>query len=176
MHSEQINQKFTFSSSGKQLISSLSSSNSININAKQNSSRKIPKNHSLNEHIEKSSNTSYNFTIPFEALRLDRPLIKKLTQVENAITLEGLQEANSKLADAESIAENHAILEVNLDSKLLENNIEILVFSRYMNSSILESLLKNCIPIFLYVIKDNELSKKVTILFLDLFVCFCLRN
>ena len=48
-----------------------------------------------------------------------------------------------------------------MNSKLLENNVEIIVHSWSMKKSILENLLKDAIPVYLYGIIDNNLSEKV---------------
>jgi hypothetical protein len=181
MSSDHMNKKFTFTSSSSS--SSISQSLSKSLNAPQTtlskslSSRSIQTSNSFtNQSISISPNSqtsgaffsssSSNFTIPIEDLCLDKSLIDARNDLNNAKTDLEIDEARQNLEKAESIAENLAILEINLDNKLLENNVEILVYSSSMSKSIFEKLTQNMIPIYLYGIIDNKLSEKVRCTFL----------
>jgi hypothetical protein len=68
--------------------------------------------------------------------------------------------AAAKINLAESIAENQAILEVNLDSCLLQQSVEILVRSDCMSEAVFETLVQNTTPIFLYGITESQLNEE----------------
>ena len=182
MSSDHMNKKFTFTSSSSG--SSISQSLSKSFNAPQTtlskslSSKSMQTSNSLTNHslsVSPSSqsagvgagvgtsfsSSSSNFTIPIEDLCLDKSLIDARNNLNNAKTDLEINEAKQKLEEAESVAENLAILEVNLDNRLLENNVEILVYSSSMSKSVFEKLTQNMIPIYLYGIIDNKLSEKV---------------
>jgi len=161
MSSEQLNKKFTFATPGKQPSSTRSGSK--NTSPKDSTSSLVsPQQQPVPPLlITASNNSSSNFTIPLEALRLDESLISARAKVDNEANEEELIEAKKQLDAVEAIAENHAILEVTLDLKLLENNVEILVHSRSMNKSILEFLLADVIPVYVFGIIDSQLNEQV---------------
>ncbi len=153
MSSEQLNKKFTFTSMSPP--SSVSSfSNSFKPFEKFNS-LKSGHNYGLAVPIVSSN----NFKIPLEDLQLGRSLIDAHIQLAQAT--DGLEQTAAKLNIelAEAIAENQAILEINLENFLLEENVEILIHSKYMPDTIFESLIQETIPIYLYGITGNQLSQ-----------------
>ena len=58
-------------------------------------------------------------------------------------------------------AENQAIIEIGIDSKLLEYDCDLILYSNRMQKCIYEKLSQNTIPIYLYAILDNQLSHQV---------------
>lgn len=164
MSSEQLNKKFTFATPSKQ-VSSLPGTNTrvgmSKSNSPKNSSSSLSKSSQNQLLVGSSNNSSSNFTIPIDVLRLDEGLIRARTRVDEAKTLAEIDAARDRLVEVEAIAENHAILEVTLDLKLLENNFEILVHSRSMKKSILECILADVIPVYVYGIIEPQLSDQV---------------
>ena len=184
MSSEQLNKKFTFTTQGSKNFSTSSSSsllsnitspnraakqsvNNVPISGEKSQSTSF-KDHQQHLHHQSASSsslgsmlTSSNFTIPLDVLRLDESLQKAREQVELASSAAELSEAKRKLGIVEAVAENHAILEVTLDLKLLENNVEILMHSRSMNPSILDTLLADVIPVYVYAIIESRMSPQV---------------
>ena len=105
--------------------------------------------------------SSSNFTIPIEDLRLDKDHVDAYKQMHCAKNEFDLNEAVLKMHVAATNAENHAILEINLDNRLLEQNCEIIIHSKYMPHSQFEKLTQNTIPIYLYGITGNQLNRQV---------------
>jgi hypothetical protein len=142
MSTEQVNKKFAFSN------------NNVQTKPRVNSTP-IAMTSPL------ASHSQTHFSIPVEDLRLDDELVRAHEFVEKAIDETELNDSREKLKRAESIAENQAILEINLDHKLLEQNVEILVYSKFMSKSIFDKLMVNVLPIYIYGIIQDKLSEEV---------------
>ena len=98
--------------------------------------------------------------MPVEDLRLEASLIAAHAELKRARSCLETEAAAAKISLAESIAENQAILEINLDSGLLQQSVEILVRSDYMSEAVFETLVQNTTPIFVYGITDGQLNEE----------------
>ena len=87
--------------------------------------------------------TTQSFQIPVDDLRIS---------VDNNSNLNSEDSSN---------AENQAIIEIAVDCKLLEYECDLIIYSNTMQKSIYEKLSQNIIPIYIYAIIDNQLSKQV---------------
>jgi hypothetical protein len=152
MSTEQINKKFSFS----QNIPSGSSKSSANMPTQAINTSPISIANPL------LTSQAPNFSIPIEDLRLDNDLVQAHRRMSNARDEAELNDLKEKLKRCESIAENQAILEINLDHKLLEQNVEILVHSKHMPKSIFDKLMHNILPIYVYGIIESKLSPEVS--------------
>lgn len=162
MRNQQINKKSTFTTQNNQKITSklekdLTSSHIFNSATLLSTSSQTQMKGSTNHG---NKNSSCNFEIPLEALCLDDIPVKTNYQFEISDTDERTD--NRKLEFLQTDADNQAILEVTLDLKILENNVEIILHSQYMSNSIFDYLLHNVFPIFLFGIVENQLSEKVS--------------
>jgi hypothetical protein len=162
MSSEQLNKKFTFSSlTPPSTISSFSNSSSVRDKSfeKFNYSKCT---HGYGLSIPLNNSSSSNFFIPLEDLRLDENVSLAHREIKLAAGDASLIEAaKAKLELADTIAENQAILEINLENYLLEENVEILVHSKYMPQAIFEKLIQNTTPVYLYGITSDQLNEEV---------------
>ena len=61
----------------------------------------------------------------------------------------------------ENEIESQAIIEIGIDSKLLEYECDLIVYSNTMQKSVYEKLSQNIIPIYIYSIIDNQLNNQV---------------
>lgn len=159
MSSDQLNKKFTFTELTPPSIS-YSSSNSYYRDAsyeKFNSSLKNSQTYGLAVPIGSSS----NIKIPLEDLQLGKGLLDAHNELKNAENETEIAAAKLKVELAESSAENQAILEISLENSLLEQNVEILIHSKYMPDSIFENLIQDTIPIYLYGITTDKLNTEV---------------
>jgi hypothetical protein len=150
MSTEQVNKKFAFSNNNIQSTSQTKPRVNSTPIAMSNPT---------------SNSASTHFSIPIEDLRLDSELVKAHEFVEKARDEAELSDFREKLKRAESIAENQAILEINLDHKLLEQNVEILVYSKFMSKTIFDKLMVNILPIYIYGIIQDKLSDEVGFFF-----------
>lgn len=161
MSTEQANKNFAFTeitpSSKLSTFSGLSFKSSDLSFEKNNTSRSSHCCDSLSPIVSSS-----NFQIPLEDLRLENTLIEAYKESKNAKTEIEETAARIKIELAKSIAENQAILEISLDNPLLEENVEILVKSKYMPEKIFETLIQDVKPIFIYGITTNQLNEEVT--------------
>ena len=145
MSSEQVNKKFAFSN-----VNSLRGTDSTPSIHTSPITRSNP-----------GTSSAASFSIPLEDLRLDDDLVKAHEFLDNAKDEAELNDVRKKLKEIESIAENQAILEINLDHKLLEQNVEILIYSKLMSKLIFDKLMVNVLPIYVYGIIENKLSEEV---------------
>lgn len=104
-----------------------------------------------------STPTQSNLTIPIEDLRLDESIVRARESFENAADSGEKEDAREKLTKAESIAENQAILEITLEHRLLEQNVDMLIYSKSMKH-VFEKLSANIIPVYIYGIIGSKLS------------------
>jgi septin family protein len=90
--------------------------------------------------------------------------LKKPLQTNNNGTNGGFHISidDLRIEDQQNI-ENQAIIEIGVDSKLLEYECDIIIYSNTMQKSIFEKLSQNIIPIYIYAIIDNQLDKQVFI-------------
>lgn len=160
MSSDQTNKKFA--STEMTTPSNLSSFGGLSFKSKELSFEKYNTS-KLSHECGSSSPTVSSFQIPLENLRLENTLIEAYKAFNHAKSEIETTVARTKIELAESIAENQAILEISLDNSLLEENVEILVKSKYMPETIFETLIKDVIPIFLYGITTNQLNEEVTL-------------
>ena len=156
MSSDQANKKFAFTEMTPP--SNLSSFGGLSYKSRELSLEKYNK--SKSSHGCGSSSSS--FQIPLEDLRLENTFIEAYMAFNHAKTEIETTAARIKIDLAKSIAENQAILEISLDNCLLDENVEILVKSKYMPETIFETLIQDVIPIFLYGITTNHLNEEVT--------------
>lgn len=162
MRDQQVNKKSPFTTQNNQKSTSklekdLTYSQNINSATLLSISSQTQIKGSTNDGIK---NSSSNFEIPLEALCLDDISVKTNHQFE--ISSPDERNDNRKIEFLQTDADNQAILEVTLDLKILENNVEIILHSQYMSISIFDYLLHNVFPIFLYGIVENQLSEKVS--------------
>ena len=161
MSSDQLNKKFTFTGLTPPTIS-YSSSNSYYKDQSydkfnSSSSFKNSPTYGLSVPIGSSS----NIKIPLEDLQLGKGLLDAYEELRKSESETETTSANLKIEMAESSAENQAILEISLENSLLEQNVEILIHSKYMPGSIFETLIQDTIPIYLYGITTDQLNSEV---------------
>lgn len=149
MSPEQVNKKFVFGAA-----STVSGSSSRTSSTSRSSSTSPI---SMSNPLASSPT---NFCIPVEDLRLDTDLARAHDFVDQATNESELNHLTEKLKQVESLAENQAILEINLDHKLLEQGVEILVYSKQMSKLVFEKLMVNMLPIYVYGIIENKLSEQ----------------
>lgn len=156
-----------------------SSSNPFMFKSSTNNATNQNNNH--HNHHHHNIQSSSNFTIPIDELRIDKNLIDQHHEhVENVVVDDNQNQnetnydydepekdiENKKTSSKQETcaAENQAILEVTLDVRLLEHNVEVYVYSKYMNKTILDSLSSNIIPVYLYGIMEDKLGEDVIII------------
>jgi hypothetical protein len=108
-----------------------------------------------------SSTQHSSFSISINDLFLDNDVVDAFKSMRNAQTDTERDCALMKLKQSELVAENQAIVEINIDNKLLEQNAEILVYSKYASNTVYERLFEGITPIYLYGIIDKKLSIEV---------------
>ena len=104
---------------------------------------------------------STSFKIPSENIKLEKSLIDAHIELSESRTEIEKEACQAKIDNSSNMAENQAILEVNLAHPLLEENVEILIHSEHMSETIFNSLLLEKIPIYLYGITSEQLNQKV---------------
>ena len=99
------------------------------------------------------------FSLSLENVRIQDSVSLAKQNLDQAETECERQIALEQIKLAESNAENQAILEITLDQKLLEQNVEILVHNKSICQSSFDKLIQNSIVIYIYSIIESELNE-----------------
>lgn len=99
------------------------------------------------------------FSLSLEDVRIQDSVSKAKKKLDQAESECERQIALEQIKSAECNAENQAILEITVDQKLLEQNVEILVHNKSICQSSFDKLIQNSIVIYIYSIIESELNE-----------------